>query len=87
MDLSWAPACLLLGFRFAGGKPWALSAWHHGQHGPPGSQSPRWAMRNAASALLKFYSFHKEVRTPLQRLHELGWGVVLVAESPCGGWG
>lgn len=40
--------------------------------GLPGPQSPRWVMGNVASALLKLCSFHKEVRTPLQRPHELG---------------
>lgn len=32
-------------------------------------------MGNVASTLLKLYSFQKEMRTPLQRLHELEKGV------------
>lgn len=39
-------------------------------------------MRNVATALLKFHSFHKEVRTPLQRLHELGWGRFWLLRAP-----
>lgn len=56
------------------GWAWALSARHHVQHAAPRPQSPGWMMGNVASTLLKLYSFHKEVRTPLQRLHELEKG-------------